>query len=374
MATHSDSPPPASDTAPKRIKPHQVVIAMGCFIGLFTLVSGILPQITDWHDDNTPSREVFGGNSRAHCRCVLHGDPRALVWGAIAFRRSRPQLGTRWARSATHTPKNVARRFADFRPVCTWRTLLRDPAAGAMHSMIYFGILPCTVSPPLLEVRPADAAGAKFLHGTTYLPTHCFVDAAGSDFHVVHRPWRSSGVMCNGHIASASRPSPSTQPSSAPFCDGASAYSQSVGASPRIDPAFLREVSFIGYPLSTLFDGMSIDNLDRWHQIMWSLHVVGFVVFLALLPITMLRHMFTSPLNMYLRDRDRPKGAMKAMPNLAEDIARDVRCFGGRGLHVEAVCWIPMRAPCAVAAPASARRTPPASRSTLARSSSRSAR
>ena len=32
----------------------------------------------------------------------------------------------------------------------------------------------------------------------------------------------------------------------------------------------------------------------------------------------MLRHMFTSPLNMYLRDRDRPKGAMKPMPNLME--------------------------------------------------------
>ncbi len=32
----------------------------------------------------------------------------------------------------------------------------------------------------------------------------------------------------------------------------------------------------------------------------------------------MLRHMFTSPLNMYLRDHDRPKGAMKPMPNLME--------------------------------------------------------
>ena len=28
--------------------------------------------------------------------------------------------------------------------------------------------------------------------------------------------------------------------------------------------------------------------------------------------------MFTSPLNMYLKDRERPKGAMKAMPNLTE--------------------------------------------------------
>ena len=32
----------------------------------------------------------------------------------------------------------------------------------------------------------------------------------------------------------------------------------------------------------------------------------------------MLRHMFTSPLNMYLRARTRPKGAMRPMPNLTE--------------------------------------------------------
>ena len=37
-----------------------------------------------------------------------------------------------------------------------------------------------------------------------------------------------------------------------------------------------------------------------------------------ILPTTMLRHMFTSPLNMYLRHRDRPKGAMRPMPDLVE--------------------------------------------------------
>src|SRR5207247_3168889 len=40
--------------------------------------------------------------------------------------------------------------------------------------------------------------------------------------------------------------------------------------------------------------------------------------FLVILPTTMLRHMFTSPMNMYLRDRPRPKGAMREMPNLME--------------------------------------------------------
>jgi Fe-S oxidoreductase len=76
--------------------------------------------------------------------------------------------------------------------------------------------------------------------------------------------------------------------------------------------------SFIGYPLSQLVDGGSLQSLQNWHQAMWVLHVVAFIGFLALLPLTMLRHIFTSPLNMYLKDRDRPKGAMRAMPNLTE--------------------------------------------------------
>jgi Fe-S oxidoreductase len=46
--------------------------------------------------------------------------------------------------------------------------------------------------------------------------------------------------------------------------------------------------------------------------------VVAFIAFLVILPTTMLRHMITSPMNMFWRDKDRPKGAMKPMPNLME--------------------------------------------------------
>jgi len=74
--------------------------------------------------------------------------------------------------------------------------------------------------------------------------------------------------------------------------------------------------SFIGYPLALVFENMS--NLDTWHQVMWVAHILTFVAFLVILPVTMLRHIFTSPLNMYLSEKDRPKGAMKAMPNLME--------------------------------------------------------
>ena len=81
--------------------------------------------------------------------------------------------------------------------------------------------------------------------------------------------------------------------------------------------------SFIGYPLSQTVDGLSVGTLETWHQVSWIAHVVAFVLFLVILPGTMLRHMFTSPLNMYLRDKDRPKGAMKPMPNLMETELED---------------------------------------------------
>ena len=44
--------------------------------------------------------------------------------------------------------------------------------------------------------------------------------------------------------------------------------------------------------------------------------MASFFAFLVILPTTMLRHMFTSPLNMYLKDRERPKGAMKPLPDM----------------------------------------------------------
>ena len=75
------------------------------------------------------------------------------------------------------------------------------------------------------------------------------------------------------------------------------------------------EWSFVAYPLSawsTAWTTCAAPTRSGGSPT-WS----SFLVFLAILPVTMLRHMFTSPLNMWLRDRERPR-AMKAMPNLME--------------------------------------------------------
>ena len=57
----------------------------------------------------------------------------------------------------------------------------------------------------------------------------------------------------------------------------------------------------------------------------------AFVAFLVLLPTTKLRHIFTSPANMFFAPQDRLKGAMKPLPNLME--ATDVESIGASVVH-----------------------------------------
>src|SRR3546814_11081151 len=57
--------------------------------------------------------------------------------------------------------------------------------------------------------------------------------------------------------------------------------------------------SFVSYPIAGLIDGS--DNLSGAHQAWWIAHVGSFFLFIVILPVTMLRHIFTSPLNMYLK-------------------------------------------------------------------------
>jgi Fe-S oxidoreductase len=93
-----------------------------------------------------------------------------------------------------------------------------------------------------------------------------------------------------------------------------------VGGTPDFEKS-----SFIGYPLAKLVE--NVDSVHGWHQVMWIAHVVSFSAFLVILPTTMLRHMFTSPLNMYLSHHDRPKGAMRPMPDLIAG-ETDLETFG----------------------------------------------
>jgi len=198
------------------------------------------------------------------------------------------------------------------------RTLLRDPAAGVMHSMIYFGFLLLLGVTTVLEVDHQLPNDLKFLHGQTYMAYSFMGDLGGVVF--------TTGVVWAIVRRYAVRPYRiriKTKPEHALILGvflaiGLTGFVAEGLRIAQMDRPSWEKWSFIGYPLSYLFRNMSANNLDTWHEILWGAHVITFLLFLAILPVTMLRHMFTSPLNMYLRDRARPKGAMKAMPNLTE--------------------------------------------------------
>ena len=314
---------PATATGgPKRLKPYQISIALGVGIGLFTVASGIVPLFTGWESDSTIHRKVFGGIPGPLKVAFYTVIPVMLIWGSFRF----ADRIRNWERGAPDrrrtTTKNAKRRLADYRAGVYMRTLLRDSAAGLMHSMIYFGFLVLLGVTTVLEIDHQLPESLKFLHGDVYRGYAFVGDAAGLVFtggvawaivrRYVQRPYRiriktkaEHGVILGVLLAVGV----------SGF--GAEMFRIAAGQAAGVDLSF-EKWAFVGYPLAQLVNGWSVGTLETWHQGWWVFHVLTFIAFLAILPVTMLRHVFTSPLNMYLRDRDRPKGAMRAMPNLTE--------------------------------------------------------
>ncbi len=319
MSTHVESPETDSADAPdRRLRPHQLSLILGIGMGVFILVSGVLPQITHWHNDNEVHRTVFGNIPGPLQIAFYTVIPVMVVWGAFQFAARMRNWERGGPAKRRTTAKNVKRRAGDVRAGLYMQTLLRDSAAGLMHSMIYFGFLVLMGVTTVLEIDHQMPESLKFLHGGTYKAYSFVGDFAGAVF-TVGVIW----AIVRRYIQRPYRIRIKTKPEHAVILGtflaigitgfGAEGFRIAVDGMPDYE-----KWSFIGYPLATWFDGMSASAISTWHQWWWIAHVLSFVVFLAILPITMLRHVFTSPINMYLRDKDRPKGAMKPMPNLME--------------------------------------------------------
>jgi Fe-S oxidoreductase/nitrate reductase gamma subunit len=309
-------------TKRKSLKPYQLSIALGIGIAAFTMISGIIPHLVHWKSDSPIHREVFEGIPGYLQIAFYTIIPALLVFGSFQFaNRIR-----NWERGAPDrrktTKKNFKQRLADYRAGVYMRTLLRDSAAGLMHSMIYFGFLVLLGVTTVLEIDHQVPPALKFLHGDVYRAYAAVGDIAGIVFtggviwaiirRYVQRPYRirikskpehaiGLGVLLAIGVTGF----------------GAEMFriAESQAAGINMDH---EKWSVLGYPLAQLVNGSSESTLSTIHQVWWVAHVLSFIAFLVILPITMLRHMFTSPLNMYLKDRERPKGAMKAMPNLTE--------------------------------------------------------
>src|SRR5262245_2800797 len=112
MSTHASDPAP--DSTPKRFKPSQFVIAIGIFMAVFTVVSGVVPLITEWHDDSPIARETFWGIPGPFQIAFYTVVPALIVWGAFQFAArvdNWERGGPDRRRTSTRT---IKRRLADF--------------------------------------------------------------------------------------------------------------------------------------------------------------------------------------------------------------------------------------------------------------------
>jgi Fe-S oxidoreductase/nitrate reductase gamma subunit len=310
----------AETQKPRRSRPtpSQLALGIGITFAVVTMLSWVSSTVFGFEDDSPVSRHVFDNIPDAWVLAFYTVLPVLLIWGAWNF-----SLRVRnWQRGAPDdrrtSAKNVGRRIKDFRAGVYMQTLLRDRGAGLMHSMIYFGFLALFAVTTALEVDHQLPESLKFLHGDVYRGYVFIGDLAGVVF-VVGILW----AIYRRYIQRVYRIRIKTKPEHAVILGtflviGLSGFGAEMFRIALADRPEFEQWSFIGYPLSGLVDGWAESSLSHWHRGFWLAHVLAFMAFLVILPITMLRHMFTSPLNMYLRDRERPKGAMRAMPNLME--------------------------------------------------------
>ncbi len=264
-------------------------------------------------------REIFGNVPGAVQAAFYVGVGAFLSLTLYLFaERSR-----NWARGAEEGRGGMwRRRLGNMMSGLAMSTLLRDRAAGLMHALIYYGFVILFIGTVTLEIDHLLPESLKFLEGNFYKGYSAVLDAAavalvaGVAWAAARRygrpPWRLRSktkaedawiLILLGLIG----------------LTGVFTEAARIAVDGRPD---FEVWSFVGYPLSAMFTSAA----STWHLAFWVAHVGTFVWFLVVLPVTKLRHMLTSPANMFLAPRERPKGAMKPLPNLME--ATDIETIG----------------------------------------------
>ncbi|MEO5678241.1 MAG: iron-sulfur protein, partial [Acidimicrobiales bacterium] len=124
-----------------RLKPSHLALAVGVGFAGLTAASGTAAAILHWDDEHPVHRPVFfniPGPLEALFYVATVVSFVAVGW-MFAQRFKGYERGTPDNRRTT--PANARRRVADFRAGVYMQTLMRDGAAGLMHSLMYFPFL-----------------------------------------------------------------------------------------------------------------------------------------------------------------------------------------------------------------------------------------
>ena len=229
-----------------------------------------------------------------------------------------------WERGASESRSGMwKQRLIGLSDGLLMRTVMEDRGAGIMHSMIYWSFLVLLLGTITLELDHLLPVGMKFLQGSFYQGYSAALDLAAVVFiagivwaavrRYVQKPWR---------LRAKTRPEDGWILFTLGLIGVSGLLTEAARISYSGQPSF--EVwSIVGYPLSYLIPSATASG---WHQAFWIIHAAAFVAFLVILPATKLRHVVTSPTNLALAPRDRPKGAMREVPNLME--AEDIETIG----------------------------------------------
>ena len=289
----------------------EVLVWLGVLAAAGTLASWFAGQFPG-HAESRVSREVF-----VNIPTALEAMFYVAVAGFLFLTFYLFSLRAKnWQRGAADRRTGLWReRLAAMGAGMSMQTLMRDRWAGLMHSMVYYGFLVLFLGTVTLEIDHLLPADFKFLQGNVYRGYSFVLDGAalvflgGLGWAALRRygqaPWR---------LRSKTRPEDLWILVTLALIAITGLGTEAARIAVEGRPA--HEVwSFVGYPLSLLVPMASAAGI---HQIVWILHVVSFLAFLVVLPTTKLRHMVTSPVNMFLGPRERPPGAMREMPNLME--------------------------------------------------------
>jgi Fe-S oxidoreductase len=277
---------------------------------------GTLPE----HPHFEVGREVFGNVPDAAVLTFYVG-LSAFLWLTLHLFAQR---AVSWQQGgADRRTGHWKARFARLGQGLSMKTLMRDPRSGIMHSAIYFGFVILFLGTVTLEIDHLLPLGLKFLQGGFYMGYSLVLDLAALVFLAgLAMAFVGRYLVPSWRIRSKTRPEDALILGILALIGITGLLIEAARISLVGRPSF--EVwSFLGYPMSYLFEPTAAGD---WHLFLWVSHALSFVVFLVILPLTKLRHMFTSPANMFLSVNERPKGAMREMPNLME--AEDIETIG----------------------------------------------
>ena len=318
----------------RRPPPAHLAFALALAVAAVVALSGLVGALAGGNARPAVGRTVLAnvpGPVQAVFYVVVAATFVAVGW--LFARRVR-----NWERGGPEgrptTRANAGRRLRRFGHGVVMSTVARDRAAGVMHSLLYFPFLVLFAVTVVLEIDHQVPERAKFLRGDVYRGYSLVGDVAGVAF-VGGVMWALVRRYGRRHfrLRTKTRPEDAVVLGTLLVLGITGLVVESLRIALDGRPPFERW-SVVGWPLSSLFADVAPGTLSAWHLVTWVIHVVAFVVFLVLLPETKLRHMLTSPLNMYLSPKDRPKGAMRPMPDLTDT---DLDRFGAGA--VEDFTW-----------------------------------